>query len=333
MNSNPKVTALVPSYNHGGFLRQRLESILQQSYRNIELIVIDDCSGDDSDEVIKSLLKEHDFQYIRNPQNSGTPFAAWEKAGSLASGDYIWICESDDFADPAFLETAVGKMQENPNAVLFYCDSWVVDKDGNQVGHTDTYFHKVWRESRWDQDFTSDGVAELADYQCRGQTVPNMSSVLISTKAFRQAYNPLLKRFKLTGDWLFIGWLMRYGQVIYCKKTLSNFRKHEETARVRVKSARSQAEFVLTKYLLFRETGKPLRGLATIMSSDVIRFLYEPAKWFDVLKVMFKISPEATPRLGIVFLASLVMNGFLLKAFYQRYKQVKGSKNAGTNND
>ncbi|MDG0980795.1 MAG: glycosyltransferase [Halieaceae bacterium] len=326
MNSNPKVTAVVPSYNHGGFLLQRLESILQQSYQNVEVIVIDDCSGDDSDAVIKSILERYDFQYIRNPQNSGTPFAAWEKAVSLATGDYIWICESDDFADLAFLETAVDKMQENPNAVLFYCDSWVVDKDGKHVGHTDTYFRDIWRESHWDHDFTTAGVAELADYQSRGQTVPNMSSALILTKAFMQAYNPILKRFKLTGDWLFVGWLMRYGQVVYCKKTLSNFRKHEETARVRVKSARSQAEFVLTKYLLFRETGKPLREFATNMSSDVIRFLYEPARWFDVLKIMFKISPEAIPRFGIVFLASLVMNGFLLKTFYQRYKQVKGGK-------
>ena len=312
-------------------MRQRLESILEQSYRNVELIVIDDCSSDDSDEVIKSLLKQHDFQYIRNPKNSGTPFAIWEKAGSLATGDYIWICESDDFADPTFLETAVDKMQENPDAVLFYCNSSVVDKEGKQVGHTDTYFHEVWRESRWDDDFTSIGVAELAGYQCRGQTVPNMSSALISTKAFRQAYNPILKRFKLTGDWIFIGQLMRHGQVVYCKRTLSNFRKHENTARVRVKSGRSQAEFMLTKYLLFRETGKPLRGLATTMASDVIRFLHEPAKWYDVVKVMFKISPKASLRFGIVFLASLLMNGFLLKEFYQRYKRAKGNKNAGTN--
>ena len=51
MNCEPKVTALIPSYNHGRFLRQRIESVLRQAYKNIELIVIDDCSDDDSDAV------------------------------------------------------------------------------------------------------------------------------------------------------------------------------------------------------------------------------------------------------------------------------------------
>lgn len=326
MSDSPKITVLVPSYNHGHYLQQRLESILRQSYRNFELIVIDDCSDDNSDGVIQVLQTQYDFHYIRNPQNSGTPFSAWEKLGNLAKGDYIWICESDDFAEPEFLEIAVGNMQEHFGAVLFYCDSWVVDEDGKRVGHTDTYFHDTWRETRWDCDFINDGLAELTGYQMRGQTVPNMSSALISTQAFRQAYDPLLKHFKLTGDWIFIGWLMRYGSVIYCKKTLSNFRKHEVTARVRVKSARSQAEFVLTKYLLFRETGKPWFGLATIMTSDVVRFLYEPASWLDVLRVMIGISRRDTLRFGVIFVISVILNGFLIKAFYQRYKLVKGHK-------
>ncbi|MDA8254140.1 MAG: glycosyltransferase [Betaproteobacteria bacterium] len=326
MNRTSKVTALVPSYNHGRYLRQRIESILLQSYRNIELIVIDDCSDDDSDAVIKSLLAQYEFRYIRNARNSGTPFAAWSEAASLATGEYLWICESDDYAAPDFLETAVRKLAEHKDAVLFYCDSWIVDVDDKTIDHTDTYFHDIWREVRWDTDFHSDGIDELSNYQLRGQTVPNMSSALIATHAFRRAYHPFLKKLKLTGDWLFIGWIMRYGSVVFCKKPLNHFRKHEATSRVRVKSARSQAEFVLTKYLLFKETGKPVREFAHVMRTDAVRFLYEPAGLFDILKALRRISVPTTLKCGVLLAASLAMNGHYLKQFYQRYTLVKGEK-------
>ena len=322
--NKPKVTALVPSFNHGRYLRQRIESVLQQTYPNVELIVIDDCSEDDSDDVIKSLQAQYGFKFIRNAHNSGTPFAAWERILSLGTGEYIWICESDDYADHRFLEVTVNALMHNKGAVVAYCDSWIVDDQGRKVDHTDTYFHKIWRESRWDQDFVRTGASELNDFQLRGQTVPNMSSALFSSHAFKQAYHPFLKNFKLTGDWLFVGRILGYGSVVFCKQTLNYFRRHEVTSRVRVKSACSQAEFILTKYILFRATGQPVREFASVMSTDVVRFLYEPAGFFDVLRALFNISVLKTLQCGVSLAASLAMNGHLVKKFWQRHKLVKG---------
>lgn len=320
--SMPRVTALVPSFNHGRYVKQRIESVLEQTYNNVELIVIDDCSEDDSDSVIKSLQSENGFQYIRNLRNSGSPFAAWEAILSIAQGDYIWICESDDYADPKFLEVAIEALNAAPGAALAYCDSWIIDEHGQQVDHTDTYFHDIWHESRWDKAFVQPGMDELSQFQIRGQTVPNMSSALISASAFRKAYHPFLKKLKLTGDWLFVGWVMQEGPVVYFKQTLSYFRRHEVTSRVRVKSARSQAEFILTKYLLFRVAGRPLRGFASVMSTDAARFLYEPAGLFDVLRALFQISALKTLQCGASLAASLVVNGHLVKKFRQRYKLI-----------
>src|SRR4051794_16338457 len=82
----PVVSAVVPSYRHGAFIAERLESILTQSLSDLELIVIDDCSPDESDTVIGSLQKKHDFVYIRNDRNSGTPFSAWERAAAIGKG-------------------------------------------------------------------------------------------------------------------------------------------------------------------------------------------------------------------------------------------------------
>lgn len=319
----PKITALVPSYNHGSFIQQRIESILGQTYKNVELIVIDDLSKDNSDEIIAGLQASHGFRYIRNEKNSGTPFAAWESVLPLATGDYLWICESDDFADPGFLETAVSALEANKDAVLFYCHSWVVDTAGAQVDHTATFFREIWKESRWESDFSVEGHRELLGFQLRGQTVPNMSSALISTKAFRAAYTPFLRKLKLTGDWLFIGNVLRQGRVVFSGQTLSNFRRHEETARVRVKSARSQAEFILTKYLLFRGAKRPVREFARLMSTDVIRFLYEPAKLGEVLKALLEISWISTLRCATLFAASTLLNRSYLNKFFERYKHAK----------
>ena len=178
----PKVTAIVPSYNHGRYLRQRIESVLEQTYPNVELIVIDDCSEDNSHETIMSLRAQYKFTYIRNARNSGTPFAAWERALSLGTGEFTWICESDDYADHGFLDVTVDALMKNKGAVVAYCDSWIVDEQGKRVDHTDTYFHETWRESRWDQDFVREGRSELNNFQVRGQTVPNMSSALFATR-------------------------------------------------------------------------------------------------------------------------------------------------------
>ena len=318
MDEHPKITALVPSYNHGRFIRQRVESILQQTYPNIELIVIDDCSSDESDEVIRSLQAQHGFKYVRNPRNSGTPFSAWESVLAHATGDYIWVCESDDYAEPTFLETAVAALSTNHDAVLFYCNSWVVDASGQRVGHTKSYFSDYWKDARWEAAFSAVGSQELATFQLRGQTVPNMSSAVISTQAFRSAYTPFLKKLSLTGDWLFVGLVMKQGNVLFSPLALNNFRKHQSTARALVTSAREQAEFILTIYLLFRVARRPIREFARFMAPPASRLLSGPAKIGDVLKVLLSISWTDACRCMLLLAASMPMNLVYFRMFLAR---------------
>ncbi len=319
----PKVTAIVPSYNHGKYIRERIESIVNQTYTNIELIVIDDRSPDESHRIITELQEKHGFRYYPNKRNTGTPFSAWERACALASGDYIWICESDDVAEATFLETAVGALLANPGTVMFYSSSRVIDEHGAFIGHTDSYFHEIWRSDRWDHDFCVEGMAELLDFQVRGQTVPNMSSALFTADSFRAAFSPFLRRLKLTGDWLLVGEVMKHGKVIYTHQALSRFRKHKSTARVRVPSARSQAEFILTKYRLFRGAGARAPQFSYLMSSDVVRFLYEPDKWYQVVGALLQISVRDTIGFALRFALSLLGRKDLLHKFVERYRHAK----------
>ncbi|MBC2655640.1 glycosyltransferase [Pseudomonas sp. MSSRFD41] len=320
---SPKVSVLVPSFNHGRYIEERIKSILNQTYENIELFVIDDASCDDSHRIISELQARYEFLYIRNEQNSGSPFAAWERICTLATGEYIWICESDDVAELNFVEVAVEEFCAEPEAVLVYTSSLIINEVSEVIGHTNSYFHDVWKESRWDVDFVADGLDELLNFQIRGQTVPNMSSALFKASAFRGAFNPFLKRLRLTGDWLFVGDVIKQGKVVFKHSALSQFRKHEVTSRVRVKSARSQAEFMLTKYRLFRSSGQPVALFATLIGSDVIRFLYEPASWLDVGKALLQVSWLETAKLCGLILLSTSKNTAYIGKFKERYRHAK----------
>jgi glycosyltransferase involved in cell wall biosynthesis len=319
----PLVSVLVPSYNHAKYLVDRIESICNQTYKFFEVVVIDDVSTDDSDPVLSELQAKYDFRYIKNTKNSGTPFSAWQRIAELAKGEYIWICESDDVAEPGFLEVAVNRLIRNPNAVIFYSNSYVIDSEGRVIGNTDTYFKENWKTNRWESDFTANGLDELCQFQLYGQTIPNMSSAVIKANIFRSAFNSHLKKFKLTGDWLFAGEVMRFGDVEFCQQALSRFRKHEETSRVRVKSARSQAEFILTKYNLFVISGHKVKDFARIMQNDMIRFLYDSASFLDVIREALKISFFQTIRSGVMLFFSAICNPNYLKEFIKRYKHSK----------
>jgi glycosyltransferase involved in cell wall biosynthesis len=318
-SKSPMVSVLVPSYNHGAYIRERIESIVAQTYQDFELFVIDDRSNDDSDLIISELQKKYGFEYIKNATNSGSPFSAWERISQLAKGEFIWICESDDVADPRFLQTAMDSFSNSPQAVLFYCSSHVINEKSEIISHTDSYFHDVWKESRWDASFSASGLSELALFQVRGQIVPNMSSAMIKTGAFRLAFSPYLRRFKLTGDWLFIGEVLRHGDAIFAHEALSYFRKHAVTARAQVKSAQSQAEFMLTKYRLFKMSGLKVSQFATVMGSDAVRFLYEPDSWTAVLSKLVALSWWNTIKMFSLMFLSLIFNRSYLGKFKGRY--------------
>lgn len=106
----PLVSVIVPSYNHEPFINECLNSIFKQSYNNIELIVLDDGSSDQSYNVIKSLSKQHNF-YFDHHQNMGLP-ATLNKGLRLAHGKYIAIIASDDIMMLDRIEKQVNYLEQ-----------------------------------------------------------------------------------------------------------------------------------------------------------------------------------------------------------------------------
>jgi glycosyltransferase involved in cell wall biosynthesis len=92
--SNAKVSVVVPNYNHARFLRKRVDSILGQTFQDFELILLDDCSTDDSRSVLSKYADDPRVRIEFNEVNSGSTFKQWNKGVWLAHGEYVWIAES-----------------------------------------------------------------------------------------------------------------------------------------------------------------------------------------------------------------------------------------------
>lgn len=116
----PQVTVIIPNYNHGSYLRERIESVINQTFRDIELILIDDCSTDNSREIIREYERHPLVRFVfYTDYNTGSPYSQWPVALKVANADWIWVAESDDLADPRFLEKMVPLAIQHKKPVLF----------------------------------------------------------------------------------------------------------------------------------------------------------------------------------------------------------------------
>lgn len=131
--NNPLVTIITPSYNSAQFISQTIKSILNQTYTNWELIIVDDCSIGDSIEVIQNFVN-HDsrIQLIQLEENSGAPVAR-NKGIEVSKGSYIAFLDADDLWKPTKLEKQLKFMIKN-NYYLTYTSYEKIDTDDLKIG-------------------------------------------------------------------------------------------------------------------------------------------------------------------------------------------------------
>lgn len=129
-----EVSVIIPNYNYARFLKQRIESVLSQTYTDFEIILLDDASTDDSVSILNNYRNNKHVSHLEvNSINTGSPFAQWQKGIALAHGKYIWIAESDDAAEPLFLEKAVSVLNQYPQASFCFLGSHCIDENGAEL--------------------------------------------------------------------------------------------------------------------------------------------------------------------------------------------------------
>lgn len=234
----PAVSVIVPNFNHAPYLAQRIDSILAQTFADFELILLDDCSTDSSREVIER-YREHPkvAHIVVNERNSGSTFAQWRRGLGLARGRYVWIAESDDYADPEFLATLVPLLDADSEAVVAFTGSHMVDAAGAPIpgADWDRYRPGQPRIERYEgPDFIKKKLLWTADLY-------NASMAI-----FRRSAAPEIEdaqtRMRYCGDWLFWVNLARRGAAVEVREKLNYFRQHN--AKVSPGASKSGVYFI-----------------------------------------------------------------------------------------
>lgn len=129
----PLVTVGITNYNYGKYISKCIESVLDQTYKNIELLIVDDCSSDNSANIIRSYEQRFvNIKGIYNSQNSGSGLFSIRKVIDNLSGKYFSILDADDyFPNKYVIDAYMNKIVKNPEVDYVYANRVVVDIEGN----------------------------------------------------------------------------------------------------------------------------------------------------------------------------------------------------------
>jgi glycosyltransferase involved in cell wall biosynthesis len=131
---NPLVSIVIPSYNQGKFIKETIDSILEQDYAPIQIIVVDGASTDNTVKILKSYGDRPDLIWHSEPDRGVVD--AVNKGFALAQGEIIGIQSSDDFYLPHALKTMVEALQSDSEVGLAFADIITVNSDGNEIHRT-----------------------------------------------------------------------------------------------------------------------------------------------------------------------------------------------------
>lgn len=202
------VSVIVPVYNNETYLGQAINSIMQQTYKDIEIIVVDDGSTDNSSKIAE------DFEQVKYiyQANSG-PSAARNKGVSASRGEYIAFLDSDDMYAKNKIEVQVRTLEQNKDVDIVYNDCIVVDKNLNYIN-----------------TLKSEGVYENEkDFLCMllfRQIIPIPPSIMLRRKCFEDGYF-YNNGYKHAEDYEFIIRLAQKYKFKYIPKPLYIYRRHE----------------------------------------------------------------------------------------------------------
>lgn len=231
VTTEPLVSVIVPNYNHSKYLPDRLVSIANQTYKNIEIILLDDASTDDSVNILEEYAAtDTRARLIINECNSGSTFKQWKKGMSETKGKYIWIAESDDVADSKLLEILVDLLESDHQIMLATCQLRMMDPEGNVGGKPDEWLGELNKE-RWNQQYINDGRNEINNFLSKKNTILNASGVVF--RKIPKVETLVNDSMKLCADWLFWVRILSKGKIAYTPLVLNYWRQQSSNARTK----------------------------------------------------------------------------------------------------
>lgn len=220
----PSVSVVVPFYNHEEFIDERLNSILNQNIKDIEIIALDDCSTDNSVLTVEKYLTDPRVKVYTNATNSGSPFKQWKKGIELAKSDVIWIAEGDDSCSTNFISQLLPYFDDSLINIA-YARTEMINENGDiQAEVFKPYFDKAYA-GKFDSSYVRTGIEEVNEQLGAMCTLVNASGLMIRKSSLGETLNEA-ENFKMCGDWLIYLECLKNGKIAYDINAINYFRRH-----------------------------------------------------------------------------------------------------------
>ena len=289
----PDVTVVVPCYNHAPFLRERLDSIYEQSYLPSEVLLLDDCSSDGSQDILREYAERYPeiTSLFLNEQNSGSVFRQWMRGTEVAKSPLVWIAESDDLCDRHFLATLVPYFADEA-VMLAYSRSVFIDEDGKPLEFSFEGYVGELSQDKWASSYVETAHKEVETALGRKNTIPNVSSAMFRhPHQFVMLLDSGWEAMRICGDWLFYLYLIRGGKLAYSVDCNNYYRIHGNNS--------SAATYSTPAYYQEHET--------------IARYI---ARWFEVSADTLKVHYEYIKRFFNEQGQTLVQGGHGIADYY-----------------
>lgn len=238
MNRDKLVTVAMPVYNGENFIRQQLESIYNQTYKNIEVVVCDDCSTDGTVEILEEYAQKYGLKYQVNSKNLGL-IINYENVARMASGEFIAFADHDDLWVPEKIETLVANIGENS---LITSDACLIDQDNNVIFDSFKKFGNIYIPEK----------ENIFKFFVFFNFVSGHATMIKSDMVDKMF--PVEKGF-VDADWWMGIVASRHGGVKHLEKPLVKYRQHGDNSV----GAAKQRNIILSLFSYFSEDKKRVR--------------------------------------------------------------------------
>jgi alpha-1,3-rhamnosyltransferase len=262
INNRPLVSIVIPAYNHENYIEEAIDSIMNQTYKNIELIVINDGSTDKTDNIIRNALKKYNnvFKYI-SKENEGLIKTLNYSLG-LVSGKYFKLLASDDILLPEYLDKMVNYLEGKPDYGMVYSDSYIINEQGIVLGNSNA--HNQFKEGNIFGDiFTS-------KFWIPALTVLIKMDVIMRYK-YEDNYH--------IEDWLLWCKISYYYKVGLINEPLAKYRIHETNTYKRYEFMKKEQD----KSLTFIKEYLNIENNLYIKSKNNLNFIRSKSNQFGIL--------------------------------------------------
>ncbi len=209
----PRISICIPTYNYGRFIGDSLASALNQTLRDLEVVVVDNCSTDDTAEFVERFAKtDPRVRYYCNEKNVGM-VGNWNRCLELARGEFVTILCADDVLSPGFVEQTIDFLDRHHDAVLVATARHIVAENLDELEILST----------WEGERVEDGALVICKCLVEGNLVGEPTAVVFRRRATSRGFLPKYHHLTDLEMWLH---LLEKGKFGYLPTPLCSIRRH-----------------------------------------------------------------------------------------------------------